>query len=141
MKRTFKRSYAVLSDLFRFLDGFLDEHDIDERAAFAARLALEEVFTNMVKYSTSSADHVSVQITGGADGLVLVLVLEDTGAEPFDPTIHPEPDLQAPLAQRRAGGLGLHLVRNLVDSIEHEYVDGANVITLRIQAAEKEHRP
>lgn len=139
MKRTFERSYAALSELFRFLDGFIDELDVDERAAFAARLALEEVFTNMVKYSTSRSDHVSVQISGGADGLVLVL--EDTGAEPFDPTIHPEPDLQAPLAERRAGGLGLHLVRNLVDSIEHEYVDGSNVITLRIHAAEKEHRP
>lgn len=139
MKRTFERSYTALSELFRFLEGFLDEHGIDERAAFAARLALEEVFTNMVKYSTSSAEDVVVKIESGAGGLVLVM--EDASSEPFDPTIHPEPDLQAPLAERRPGGLGLHLVRNLVDSIEHEYVDGSNILTLRIRAAEKEQRP
>lgn len=131
MKRSFERSYAALSELFAFLDVVLDESNLDESVSFAARLALEEVFTNIVKYSTSTANDVSVAINV-EDG-DLVLILEDAGADPFDPTRHPTPDLKTPLGERRPGGLGLHLVRHVVDSIEHAYVDGTNVVTLRIR--------
>jgi len=131
VKRSFDRTYSELSELFRFLDECLDAQHVKESAAFAARLALEEVFTNMVKYSISPVDTVSVAIdTGDGD---LILRLADHDAEPFDPTSHPEPDLRAPLAQRKPGGLGLHLIRHLADSFEHEYVDGSNVVTIRIR--------
>lgn len=133
MERTFERSYSALDELFRFLDGILEEENAGADEAFSARLALEEVFTNMVKYSTSKASDVTVRIEVVDDDLVLAL--EDYDAEPFDPRRHPAPDLEASLEERRSGGLGLHLVRSLVDSIEHEYVDRRNIVTLRIKLA------
>lgn len=139
MKQSFGRTYEELSELFRFLDACLDEHAVDEHTAFAARLALEEVFTNMVKYSTSSSDSISVEID--SDGRDLVLRLQDYDADPFDPTAHPAPDLQAPLSERRPGGLGLHLVRNLADLFEHQHVDGSNVVTLRIRMTGENETP
>ncbi len=128
MERYFERSFASLAALFLFLDEVLGTAEVSESESFAIRLALEELFTNIVKYSTSSARDVSVQLDV-RDG-ELVIVLTDFDAEPFDPTTHPEPDLNAPLRERRPGGLGLFLARNVVDSIDHAYVDRKNIITL-----------
>ena len=133
MERTFKRSYSALDELFHFLDGILEAENVGEDDAFTARLALEEVFTNMVKYSTSKISSITVRIQ--SVGNDLVLELEDQEAESFDPVRYPAPDLKATLEERRPGGLGLHLVRSLVDSIDHDYVDRRNIVTLRIKLA------
>lgn len=129
MERYFERSYASLSELFSFLDRCLETGNISESDAFSARLALEELFTNMVKYSTSKARDISVRLDVREGELVMVLT--DFDAEPFDPNAHPAPDLKAPLADRRPGGLGLHLVRRMVDSMDHQYSDRNNIITLK----------
>lgn len=134
MERSFERSYAALSELFVFLDTFLEAEEVGESDAFAVRLGLEELFTNMVKYSTSKHDDVAVRLEV-LDG-ELILALEDADAEPFDPTAHPAPDLHASLAERKPGGLGLHLVRSVMDSIEHEYTHRSNVVTLRKKLAQ-----
>ena len=133
MERYFERSYASLDALFGFLDGILDAGGVSGSDAFEARLVLEELFTNMVKYSTSKVRDVAVRLDLREGELVMVLT--DFEAEPFDPTAHPPPDVGARLAERRAGGLGLHLVRSMVDSISHEYAEGKNIITLKKKIA------
>jgi anti-sigma regulatory factor (Ser/Thr protein kinase) len=54
-------------------------------------------------------------------------------ASAYDPTARDAPDVDAPLAEREIGGLGVHLVRNLVQRFEHRYVDGWNELTLTRQ--------
>jgi anti-sigma regulatory factor (Ser/Thr protein kinase) len=56
--------------------------------------------------------------------------IEDDGVE-FNPTEHPIPDLDAPLEERKVGGLGIHLVRQIMTSVEYQRVAGKNVVTLR----------
>jgi anti-sigma regulatory factor (Ser/Thr protein kinase) len=51
-------------------------------------------------------------------------------AEPFDPTVRAAPDVDAPLDARPVGGLGVHLVRQLMTRFEHRYADGCNEVTL-----------
>jgi anti-sigma regulatory factor (Ser/Thr protein kinase) len=84
-------------------------------------LAVEELFTNMVKYSARSKTEVRIELTG-IDGGVEV-TLTDYDVDPFDVTKSPDVDVNRPLDQRRPGGLGLHLIRRLLDSVEYEYTE------------------
>ena len=62
--------------------------------------------------------------------------MEDDGAA-FDPREAPLPDLDAPLDQRQAGGLGMHLVRATMDAVEYRREDGRNVPAVRTSLAER----
>ena len=93
-------------------------------------LALEEMITNVVEHAGfGDREHVlTVRLSLNEDEFVAQI--EDEGRE-FDPTQHPTPELDAPLAERKIGGLGIHLVRQIMESMEYERVDGRNVVTLR----------
>jgi anti-sigma regulatory factor (Ser/Thr protein kinase) len=82
-------------------------------------LVVEELFTNMVKYSPESIAEVDVRlerIDGGVE-----VTLTDHDVEPFDVTQRPEVNVDLPIEQRKPGGLGLHLIRRLTDSVEYRY--------------------
>ncbi len=80
---------------------------------------LEELFTNMVKYSPSGGAHVRIDLAPAPGGVEVTLT--DYDVERFDVTQAPDANINLPLEQRRPGGLGLHLIRRLVDSMEYEY--------------------
>lgn len=68
------------------------------------------------------------------------VTLVDRGVERFDPTASPDVDIHAPIDERRPGGLGLHLIRRMVDSIDYRYSDATREgrITFRKTAARAE---
>jgi serine/threonine-protein kinase RsbW len=96
-----------------------------------AELVLEELFTNIVKYGRGEGD-VTVALHA-IDGGVEV-TLTDPDAEFFDLARAPAVDTDAPIEQRRPGGLGLHLIRRLVDSLDHRYAEAErrSVVAFRL---------
>jgi anti-sigma regulatory factor (Ser/Thr protein kinase) len=120
VSREFERSIGALDGLFGFVAEQLPD-GVDERVALHVNLAVEEIFTNMVRHNEAGGDHiaVAVEVTGGG----IRVLLADFDVEPFDPDSAPEPDVDLPLAERRAGGLGLHLVKSVVDRLVYEYDD------------------
>jgi anti-sigma regulatory factor (Ser/Thr protein kinase) len=80
---------------------------------------VEELFTNMVKYSPESSADVRIDVAA-VDGGVEVTIT-DYDVEPFDVTQAPVVDTTLPIERRRPGGLGLHLVRKLADSLDYHY--------------------
>src|SRR4029079_14526463 len=92
---------------------------IDRSLLPTVDFTLEELFTDMVKYSNTSDAAVRVEIAAIADGVEVTLTYYDV--EPFDVTRAPDADITLPIEQRKPGGLGLHLIRRLVDSVEYEY--------------------
>ncbi len=74
----------------------------------------------MVKYSGTSDAEVRIEMTDISGGVEVTLT--DYDVEAFDVTKAPDVDIDLPIAQRRPGGLGLHLIRRLLDSIEYEYI-------------------
>jgi anti-sigma regulatory factor (Ser/Thr protein kinase) len=93
--------------------------------AMSFELALEEIFMNVVMHSSSvsRAPRVEVSLVL-ADGAV-TLTIEDDGAE-FDPLTLPQPDLEASLGERRVGGLGVFLVRQLMDTVSYQRIGSSN---------------
>jgi anti-sigma regulatory factor (Ser/Thr protein kinase) len=117
--RSFERSFDSIEDIVAFTAATFADQEIDPELLPAIDFAVEELFTNMVKYSTMSSAAVRInlaKIDGGVE-----VTLTDYDVEPFDVTQAPDADIELPIEQRKPGGLGLHLIRRLVDSIEYEY--------------------
>ena len=119
---------AALAGIFPFLEQELQSHRASSATIFAVSLAVEELFTNMVKYSPPGAGTVCISVGSGEGSCHIVM--EECGVEPFDPTGTGEVDLPGHLASGRPGGLGLYLVRHLVDDVHFEYRNRCNVITV-----------
>jgi anti-sigma regulatory factor (Ser/Thr protein kinase) len=118
--RAFTRSFDSIQDIFTFTQEVFASERIDPELLPSVDLTLEELFTNMVKYSVStSAAQVRVDMTRVEDGVEVTLT--DYDVEPFDVTQAPDVDINQPIEQRKPGGLGLHLIRRLVDCIDYEY--------------------
>ena len=115
----FKRSFDSLPRIFALTADAFAREGIDKRLLHTVDLALEELFTNMVKYSTTTDADVQVEIMAIEGGVEVTLI--DHDVEPFDVTKSPDVDVTLPIEQRSPGGLGLHLIRRLLDSIEYDY--------------------
>jgi serine/threonine-protein kinase RsbW len=117
--RSFHRSFGSLAEIFAFTADFFARHGIDAGLLPTVDFTLEELFTNMVKYSPSGDAHVRIDMVTAPGGVEVTLT--DYDVERFDVTLAPDANINLPLEQRRPGGLGLHLIRRLVDSMTYEY--------------------
>lgn len=98
-------------------------------------LVVEELFANAIAHGgcRGMKNAARVRLARDADGAVII-EFYDRGAA-FDPAAAPPPDLDAPLGERRAGGLGLHFVRSLARILEYRREDGWNHLQLRLTEA------
>jgi serine/threonine-protein kinase RsbW len=112
------------------LEGALREAGLPDEAVLELRLVAEELLTNVAAYGYEDADEHWVSVELALQGADVTLRFVDDG-RPFDPLAAPAPDLTAPVEDRPVGGLGVHLVRSLVDDAGYERVADQNVLTLR----------
>jgi anti-sigma regulatory factor (Ser/Thr protein kinase) len=127
VQRSFPRTAACLPEIFDFMDAFFDGAGVGEPARMPAQFAVEELFTNLVKYSRGGQHDISIELAR-EDGR-LVVSLTELGVEPFDIRTLPDAKVDLELKDRKPGGLGIHLVRRMVDHIDYEYVDGRSTTT------------
>ena len=131
-ERRFPNQLADLSRVTQEAVRFMEQNGIGHRAIYLVNLAIEEMGTNILKYGYSdTAVHevrLRLEIVPGA----LRLGLEDDGHE-FNPLEAPEPNVNLPAAQRVPGGLGIRLVRKLVDQMTYERCGGRNRLTIKIR--------
>ena len=97
----------------------------DSECRQATTLVVSELAENMVKYGRGGEPEISIALDW--DASALTFCIRDFGAERFDPTLAPDVDTTRPIAERRAGGLGIHLVRRMADRLTYGY-DRGNVI-------------
>jgi len=134
-RRSFERTFDALPALTEFTADVFARNGIDARLLPTVDLAVEELFTNMVKYGTGSTAAVRVDLTAIDGGVELTLI--DHDVEPFDITQSRNVDIHAPIEARQPGGLGLHLIRRMADFVEYDYTKESRQsrITLRITGA------
>jgi anti-anti-sigma factor len=111
------------------LDRLAERERLPPEVMSPIRVVCDEVLTNVIAHGfPDDAEH---DITVGVEmaGRRLVLTVSDDGV-PFDPLTAPPPDTSAPLEERPVGGLGIHLVRHLVDQMTYERRGDRNALTL-----------
>ncbi len=112
-----------------FVDNFLSENDCPMKTQMQVNIAIDEVFHNIVSYAyTDKNGDIEIQID--SDGPVkLVLIFKDKG-QPFDPLKNTDPDVTLSSEEREVGGLGIFMVKKLMDVVSYDYKDGTNILTL-----------
>ena len=113
-----------------FIEEVCEAIGLDMPETMSINLALEEAVVNVMDYAYPTGIQGQVLIEAEADKERMKFVITDHGI-PFDPTTKEEVDTTLSLEERPTGGLGIHLVRQIMDSINYERVDDKNVLTLR----------
>jgi anti-sigma regulatory factor (Ser/Thr protein kinase) len=125
-EQSFVRDVDKLGELYRFAEDVMTGSGIDESVRFPIQLALEELFVNLVTYNPEARRDILIRVEAGGPGVVVTIT--DHDAAEFDVTRDPKVDTSASLEQRRPGGLGLHLIQHMVDTLEYDYRDGRSRI-------------
>ena len=128
MNKKFKRTFRSLEPIYELTEQFFSRESIDRAHLFPVSFAVEELFTNMVKYNADGDGDILLSMSRTGDRLVVTLT--DFDADPFDVTTAPDAEVDAPLDERRPGGLGLHLLRRMVDGIEYRHEGRETRITI-----------
>jgi anti-sigma regulatory factor (Ser/Thr protein kinase) len=104
--------------------------------SLALMLSLEEVLTNVIQYGYQDSDEHQIEVRIVTLGDSIHLEVEDDG-RPFNPLDVPEPATDLPLEERPLGGLGVFLVRKLMDSVQYRRRQGHNLLHMEKSVAEK----
>jgi len=127
-RKTLLKNLDELIRLEPEVDAFLARHNTPAPAAFRARLALEEIIRNLIDHSPATQ---RIEVRLGVETDRLVLEIEDDG-DYFDLRSAPEFHKSQPLEERRPGGMGIQLVRSLVQEIDYQRLPSSNRLRLVI---------
>ena len=127
-----KNEIEEISKLEGFMETIGEATGIDLSLVVSLNLALEEAVTNVISYAYPEGQEGTVDIDVRATKEQLEFVISDRGI-PFDPTTKEDADITLGVEERPIGGLGIFLVRQLMDTILYEYKDKKNILTLRKQ--------
>ena len=116
------------------MDGFFAAAGIGDAHRVPMHFVIEEWFTNLVKYSRGGSPEILLELE--RDGDLLRLSLSESGVAPFDIRTMPDVDVDRDIRDRKPGGLGIHLLRKMVDDIRYEYTDGHSTTTF-VKALER----
>ena len=126
------RLHNRLLELDRIADAvevFGEAHGLSAKLRYQVRLVLDELLTNIISYGYADDGEHVITVRMGLEGTRLRFVLEDD-ARPFDPLTAKAPDTTSEADRRHIGGLGIHLVRTIMDRVAYERVGDTNRLIL-----------
>ncbi len=117
--------------ILAFVSYLLDLNGCSGKARTQLRTAVEEIYVNQTLYAYPSGDG-WVEIRGSVENGTAAFTLID-GGTPFDPLAREDPDILLSGEERGIGGLGIYMVKTMVDELAYEYRDGCNRLMMRKQ--------
>lgn len=120
---------SEISRLNDFIEEVGNDFSLTPDIVFNLNLVLEEAIVNIINYAYPKEDHEWIFLSAKLHEGSIILVLTDTGKE-FDPTLAPEVDVTLSADEREIGGLGIFLIRQIMNEVKYERIEGKNVLTL-----------
>ena len=127
MQKKLNRSYDSLEEMYELTERFFLNATVEPSIRFPVHFVMEELFTNMVKYHPENSNDILLAVNATGDGVSVSLTDYDVDA--FDVTIDRNVNTDAPLEERTPGGLGLHLIHKMVDTLDYDYADRHHTVT------------
>ena len=119
--------------LAKLVDRFAAEHHLSDNDLTNLNLVLDEIVSNVIKYGhLRPHEEPRIDVSLALDGGRLTVNVADDGIA-FNPLDAKRPDLDLPIVERPIGGLGIHIVKALVDTIAYRREDGRNHMTLTMR--------
>ena len=131
-KLVIKNDISEISKLAVFIDELGEEMNLTPELIFNLNLVLEEAVSNVILYAYGKEEQKDISLVAYLSDNNLVFVLTDSGME-FDPTKVPDADVTLSAEEREIGGLGIYLIRQIMNTVEYQRIDGKNVLTMRKQ--------
>ena len=120
---------AEISRFAAFIEEVGETFALTPDVVFNLNLVIEEAVVNVINYAYPKEEHESIYLSAHLHEGSIVLVLTDTGKE-FDPTLAPDADITLSAEEREIGGLGIFLIRQIMNEVRYERIDGKNILTL-----------
>ena len=126
---TLENEIGQISRLSKFISDIATTRELDEDLAMNINLAMEEAVTNSIMYAYPEGTRGEIEVEARVDDNTIEFTISDNGME-FDPTARPEPDINARAEERPIGGLGIFLVKNIMDSVSYTREKNTNILRL-----------
>jgi serine/threonine-protein kinase RsbW len=119
-------AHSTFPARFEFLDEIRDlvaevarEGGFSEKEVYSLQLAADEAASNIIEHAYAGVSNASLNVTCDIEGDEIIITMRDNG-KPFDPSKVKQPNLKADLSERQIGGLGVYLMRKLMDDVRYE---------------------
>jgi len=130
IKLTVKNRIEDLLRVNSIFESFATQHDINGRLRYHLLVSIEEILTNIIKYGFDEQGVHPIHITFRRVDEHIEMEFEDRGRE-FNPLEIDEPDFETPVEERQLGGLGIHLVKKMMDETKYRREGDRNILLLR----------
>lgn len=125
-----KNDFSELDRLCRNCDTVGESMGLSKKLIFEMNLALDEMFTNIISYGFQDDKEHIIRIDIAMEHNELQIRIQDDGI-PFDPVMAEDPNLTCRIEDCKIGGLGIHLIKKLMDEIRYERANDMNVLVLK----------
>ena len=125
-----KNQVAELDRVARFIEEIGEELSIDMELQMNLNLVMEEMVSNIIFYAYPEGVEATIELSAECDGKELTFVLSDQGRA-FDPTLKENFDMDVNPAERELGGMGIFIVKNIMNQVTYQRLEGRNLLTMK----------
>lgn len=124
-----KNKITELEKISQFVEEICEELGLSMEMQMNLNLVMEEMVTNVIFYAYPQDEEADIELLAMSDGKEVTFVLSDQGKE-FDPTAKEDNDLSVNPAERDLGGMGIFIVKNIMNKVTYQRLEGKNLLTM-----------
>ena len=125
-----KNQMQELERVNQFIEEICEELGLDMELQLNLNLVMEEMVVNVISYAYPEGKIADIELVAESDGKELTFVLSDRGKE-FDPTLREAADMDVNPAERDLGGMGIYIVKNIMNEVSYQRLEGKNLLTMK----------
>ena len=125
-----KNHLDELGRVNQFVEEIGEELGLDMELQMNLNLVIEEMVVNVISYAYPEGTEADIELLAESDGKELTFVLSDRGKE-FEPTLQEEGDMDVNPAERDLGGMGIYIVKNIMNEVTYQRLEGKNLLTMK----------
>jgi len=125
----FSAKFEYLDEIRDFVGEIARDGGFDHKDVYNIQLAADEAASNIIEHAYEGVSDGVLEVSCGVKNSTITIIMVDYG-ESFDPSAIPMPDLKADLSERKIGGLGIFLMRKLMDEVHYDVRKSGNFLTM-----------